>query len=360
MICGGLAGMVAKTVTNPLERIKMLSQTGEHGIMAPSSAAAATSGAVTSSTYTASTTAAASNSSSTSIVSIYRQILQKEGISGLWAGNGANLLRVFPAKAVVFCTQDYYKSFFRSIVASSSSKKQTTTDHHQPLPSIFSFLSGGLAGMTATAVTYPLDFARGRIAGKLAGVNKPGNTINTVTSSGGDAHGVSQKKHYHGIIRTLAISIKDEGILAVYKGMLPTLAGSMPYVGIQFGTVGVLERLFPVSHDNDSDGTKSKSSSSPFRKMIFGGCGGVMAGVLTYPNDTIRRMLQLQGSRGTDVIYTGYWDCVRQVVVQHGVIRLYRGFTVNLIRMAPNSAVQFGTYELLSKWTSSSDITTRS
>eukprot|EP00429_Kryptoperidinium_foliaceum_P024991 CAMPEP_0176147430 /NCGR_PEP_ID=MMETSP0120_2-20121206/75156_1 /TAXON_ID=160619 /ORGANISM="Kryptoperidinium foliaceum, Strain CCMP 1326" /LENGTH=60 /DNA_ID=CAMNT_0017484045 /DNA_START=78 /DNA_END=256 /DNA_ORIENTATION=- len=60
----------------------------------------------------------------------------------------------------------------------------------------------------------------------------------------------------------------------------------MPYEGIKFGTVGILERLFP------------SDEVSPTRKMIFGGTGGVMAGLLTYPNDTVRRLLQLQGSRG--------------------------------------------------------------
>ena len=60
MICGGLAGCIAKTATNPLERIKMLSQTGEHGLQ------------------------------QTSVSSLYRNILKNEGFIGLWAGNGVN------------------------------------------------------------------------------------------------------------------------------------------------------------------------------------------------------------------------------------------------------------------------------
>lgn len=65
MVCGGLAGCIAKTVTNPLERIKMLSQTGEHGLK------------------------------SISVVSLYRNIIKNEGVIGLWAGNGVNLLRTY-------------------------------------------------------------------------------------------------------------------------------------------------------------------------------------------------------------------------------------------------------------------------
>ncbi len=283
MVCGGLAGMIAKTATNPLDRIRMLSQTGEHGLQ-----------------------------EGASVYNLYRSVIRNEGILGLWAGNGANLLRVFPAKAVVFSTNDMFQSLFRDI---------SHTPKDQKLHPSWSFLAGGCAGMAATACTYPLDFARGRISGKLA-----------------PADGM-QKKEYHGIVRTCVLTVKDEGILALYKGITPTLLGAMPYEGIKFGTVGVLERLFP------------SDEVSPTRKMIFGGAGGVMAGILTYPNDTVRRLLQLQGSRGTNTQYKGYFDCVRKTYQEHGIKRFYAGVTINIVRMAPNAAVQFGSYELLKKFT---------
>lgn len=92
MVCGGLAGMIAKTATNPLERIKMLSQTGEHGLQ------------------------------SAGVLNLYRSILRNEGILGLWAGNGANLLRVFPAKAIVFSSNDMYQGIFRKLSKTKGEK----------------------------------------------------------------------------------------------------------------------------------------------------------------------------------------------------------------------------------------------
>lgn len=199
MICGGLAGMIAKTATNPLERIKMLSQTGEHGLQ------------------------------SAGIMNLYRSIIKNEGILGLWAGNGANLLRVFPAKAVVFSSNDMYQGFFR---------KLTKTREGQKLAPTYAFFAGGFAGMTASACTYPLDFARGRISGKLATSGK--------------------QKEYHGIVRTMVVSVKDEGFLVLYKGITPTLVGALPYEGIKFGTVGFLEKTFPT-----------EEKTTPLRKYFW-------------------------------------------------------------------------------------------
>jgi hypothetical protein len=297
MACGGLAGMIAKTATNPLERIKMLSQTGEHGLQ---------------------------GRQNLTVWNLYRTIIQNEGILGLWAGNGANLLRVVPAKAVVFASNDFFQAMFRTM---------SHTPSHDRLPGPYAFLAGGMAGMSASACTYPLDFARGRISGKLG---KQGSA-----------------KEYNGIVRTVVLTVKDEGFAALYKGVTPTLLGAMPYEGIKFGTVSLLERLFPLrqSQQRGEEGDSSNSSkSSPLRKMMFGGLGGVMAGLLTYPNDTVRRMMQLQGSRGTQTQYTGYWDCVRQIYQAEGLPRFYRGMTINIVRMAPNAAVQFGSYELLKQW----------
>jgi hypothetical protein len=182
----------------------------------------------------------------------------------------------------------------------------------------WSFLAGGMSGMSATAATYPLDLARGRITGKLA--SGKGN------------------KQYAGIISTLALTVRDEGFASLYRGALPTMLGAMPYEGIKFGTVGVLEDFYPLQENE---------KPTAIRKMLFGGMGGVMAGMITYPNDTVRRLLQLQGSRGTSAVYSGYFDCIRQTYKTGGIGRFYKGVGVNLVRMAPNTAVQFGSYELL-------------
>lgn len=266
----------------------MLHQTGEHGV--------------------AMATTAATKPQSHSAYAIYRTILQAEGWRGLWAGNGANLLRVFPSKAVVFSSNDVYRQWMAHSVSD---------------PTTASFLSGGLAGSTATAVTYPLDLARGRISGKVAG------------SGGGGG------KVYASVWSTVRVTVRDEGIAGLYRGVTATLIGAMPYMGIQFGTVGLLERCFVV------EGEKPTA----MQKLMFGGLGGVAAGVITYPNDTVRRLLQLQGSRGTVAVYKGYWDCVRQTIQGVGVRRLYQGLGINVLRMAPNTAVQFGTYEVLKQWT---------
>jgi len=83
IVAGGTAGMLAKTITAPLERLKMLAQT---------SALSTSAGAET-----------------TGIFNITRQVVKTEGISGFWAGNGTNLVRIFPAKAIVFSCNDFYK-----------------------------------------------------------------------------------------------------------------------------------------------------------------------------------------------------------------------------------------------------------
>jgi hypothetical protein len=59
----------------------------------------------------------------------------------------------------------------------------------------------------------------------------------------------------------------------------------------------------------------------------------------------------MQDSRGTHHAFTGYSDCVGQTYRAHGIARFYRGVTINIVRMAPNAAVQFGSYDLLKQRT---------
>ena len=249
------------------------------------------------------------------IIDLYRSVLRNEGVLGLWVGNGTNLLRVFPAKAVVFGSQDYYRDLLGRVGGGEGGggegrggqKRSSSSSSSASV----SFLSGGMAGITASAVTYPLDLARGRIAGKL----KSAPLAPTGTTTAGTAAAIP-KRHYAGLADALTGTVRDEGWRALYRGISPTLLGAVPYEGIKFGTVGLLESIFPPLADDDeeegSDGVRggkssSSKSSSIWRKVCFGGAGGIAAGLLTYPNDTVRRFLQLQGSRGTEAVYEGYW-----------------------------------------------------
>ena len=108
--------------------------------------------------------------------------------------------------------------------------------------------------MTASALTYPLDLVRGRISGKSAGP--------------------SGVKKYTGIVNTIRITVKEEGAAALYKGIRPTLLGAIPYEGIKFGTVGLLEAVFPVEEGREG-------GTNVFRKVMFGAAGGMSAGLLT-------------------------------------------------------------------------------
>ncbi|GMH51532.1 hypothetical protein TrRE_jg6302 [Triparma retinervis] len=242
-----------------------------------------------------------------SALALTRHVIKTEGVSGMFAGNATNLLRIFPSKGVVFASSDYYRKMLRFLAGVPEGTQA---------PGAVSFVAGGCAGVTATALTYPLDFVRGRIAGK------------------GVAPG--EEKKYSSTMQTIRVTIKEEGAGALFKGIRPTLIGSFPYLGIQFGTVGLLESLFPKEGD----------ATNVYRKVMFGATGGVAAGCLTYPNDTVRRMLQLQGTPGYRN-YGGYFECARTVLREEGIWRFYRGMGVNLVRMAPNTAVQFGAYELL-------------
>jgi len=272
MACGGAAGMVAKTVVAPLERAKLLAQVG----------------------------------ASRGLAATLSKVVAAEGLAGLWAGNGANLLRVFPSKGIVFASND----FFRPRLA-----KWAGRGPGEPVGAGVAFCAGALSGLCASGSTYPLDLVRGRISGQLG------------------------SSKYRGVVQVVAVTVREEGLRGLYRGILPTLVGALPYEGCKFGTVGLLEWLSPAP-----EGTTKREQV--LRKVGQGAAGGAVAGLATYPNDTVRRLLQLQGT-GSGHAYTGYFDCAAVTYREGGVPRFYRGLATNLVRMVPNTAIQFGTYEFL-------------
>ena len=73
--------------------------------------------------------------------------------------------------------------------------------------------------------------------------------------------------------------------------------------------------------------------------MIAGSVGGI-AKLIMAPTDRVKILLQTQSSNptvlsGLVVPYKGAWDCLVRVIQEQGVISLYRGILINILRYIP-------------------------
>ena len=269
-IAGGTAGAVARTASAPLDRIKLLFQVQA----VPSSGTTATA-------YTGVWQAAS-------------KILKEEGFIAFWKGNGTNIIRIFPYSAAQLMSNDQYKRIL------ANPEGELTVPRR--------LLAGACAGMTATALTHPLDTVRLRLALPNSGYSGMGNAFITM--------------------------VRTEGAISLYKGLVPTLIGIAPYAAMNFATYDMLKRHF---YSGSVDGKQS-----PMVNLGIGGAAGTLAATVCYPLDTIRRRMQMKGQ-----MYRNQADAFVTILKKEGAVGFYRGWAANTIKVVPQNAIRFVTYEAL-------------
>ncbi|XP_031484913.1 thylakoid ADP,ATP carrier protein, chloroplastic-like isoform X2 [Nymphaea colorata] len=123
---GALAGAAAKTVTAPLDRIKLLMQT--HGLRA----------------------AEVTTTKGIGFLEALTMIGKEDGVKGYWKGNLPQVIRIIPYSAVQLFSYEVYKKLLKG--------------KDEQLSVAGRLIAGACAGMTSTLVTYPLDVLRLRLA----------------------------------------------------------------------------------------------------------------------------------------------------------------------------------------------------
>lgn len=119
---------------------------------------------------------------------------------------------------------------------------------------------GGAAGITSVVFTYPLDIVRTRLSIQSASFAALSNV---------------QKSQLPGMWTTLIMMYKTEGgMLALYRGLIPTVAGVAPYVGLNFMTYELVRKHFTPEGDKNP---------SAVRKLAAGAISGAVAQTFTYP-----------------------------------------------------------------------------
>jgi len=182
LFCGGVAGVLSRTMVAPIDRVKILLQTQ------------AVAQGMSIDKYGG-------------VIGTVRKVVEEEGVRMLWRGNAPNCIRVFPYAALQFWTYDYYKG---KILQKQKNRNFGVFER---------FKSGVLAGITAASLTYPLDLIRIRLATNVdpavAGFVSQGRSI-----------------------------MQHGGFLALYTGFIPTLTSLAPFIAINFTVFDTIKTNF--------------------------------------------------------------------------------------------------------------------
>ncbi|KAJ5084305.1 hypothetical protein NUU61_008884 [Penicillium alfredii] len=280
-MAGGVAGAVSRTIVSPLERLKILLQIQSVG-------------------------------REEYRLSIWKALVKmgrEEGWRGFMRGNGTNCIRIIPYSAVQFGSYNFYKRFAESADGDMTPMRR--------------LVCGGAAGITSVTITYPLDIVRTRLS---------------IQSASFAELAKEPSEKLPGMFTTMVLIYKNEGgMVALYRGIAPTVAGVAPYVGLNFMTYeSVRKHLTPEGDKNPS----------PYRKLLAGAISGAVAQTCTYPFDVLRRRFQINTMSGMGYQYTSIWDAVRVIVAEEGLRGLFKGIGPNLLKVAPSMASSWLSFEL--------------
>jgi solute carrier family 25 phosphate transporter 23/24/25/41 len=269
-VLGGLGGVVSRTLTAPLEKVKLVAQT---------------------------------SSKSVSILNELKTTYRALGFKGLFAGNAANCVRVFPMAGIV--TYVYLNAL-----------KLTPADNDlDPMEPVYRGMCAATAGIVGQLFTYPIDVVRAQLS-------------------------VNPEKH-KSVLGTATTIAKEGGTAALYRGLVPTLMACAPFLACQMATADALKSYMST---NDIELTTG-------RMMLVGGTAGIVGQSVVYPLDVLRRRMQVgAASANASVISDSTWVALQQVVRKEGFRTLFSGIVPTYLKVFPAVAIAMTTTkELIGK-----------
>mmetsp|Transcript_3932 Transcript_3932/g.11883 ORF Transcript_3932/g.11883 Transcript_3932/m.11883 type:complete len:258 (-) Transcript_3932:25-798(-) len=221
--------------------------------------------------------------------SLFRGVVAREGWRGLFVGNLAHCVRVFPCGAIT-CTA------YGRLLAMTDADDEF--DAYEPL---WRLGCGAAAAFLGNICTFPIDVVRARV-----------------------------------IESSLSVRSAARGLLAAggpssfFVGLAPTLGAIVPFVAVQNTAIDI-GRTHPLLAPD--------SEPSYGRIVCVGAAAGLAAQTATYPLDVLRRRLQAEGGAVGDV---GWVAALRSIVRREGVGSLFAGIVPTYLKAVPTVAVIAG------------------
>jgi len=220
---------------------------------------------------------------------------RSDGLLSLWRGNTATMARIVPYSAINFMSFEQYKRLLEVSPSSASYRR---------------FIAGSLAGATGQLLTYPLDRARAIMA-------------------------VTPGKEYRNLVTVFFKIYREEGLVAMYRGLSPTLLGVIPYAGTSFFTYETLKQAAVSRRRAQAvsvEASSPHSLPSTLERLGAGAVAGLLGQTASYPLDIVRRRMQTARQLGKGGKYRSVGTALQVIWAQEGMRGLYKGLSMNLIK----------------------------
>jgi solute carrier family 25 (adenine nucleotide translocator) protein 4/5/6/31 len=228
----------------------------------------------------------------------FSRLIKSEGFFSLWRGNVPNVLRYFPNQAMNFAFKDTFKTIFCPYDPNKDFWKFA----------LGSCFSGGLAGSISLMVCHPIDLVRTRLAT--------------------DNKSVNGLRKFNGTFDCLGQIYRKEGYIGLYRGIVVSVVGIFAYRAAYFGGYDTLKSKM------------KKHNAGFFTKWFVAQSVTIVAGMMFYPLDTIRRRIMIEtGKLDHEKKYKNAVDCFKKMYRQESVRGFYKGFATNAMKTSGSSII---------------------
>ncbi|KAG0038202.1 hypothetical protein BGZ82_000829 [Podila clonocystis] len=336
LLAGAIAGAVSRTVTAPLDRLKVyLITNSTPALTGPASTALKHIPKFTS------PSAVAAPVRQRLLWTAITELYQAGGIKTFFRGNGLNIIKIAPESAIKFYTYETSKWLIATHLSSltvqpiggSRSSSSKGSAHVPEIATSGRFLAGGIAGLVSQFSIYPLETIKTRIMASTGGK--------------GASTGVPVKL----CIRTVAKEMwQRAGIRGFYRGLGPSLVGIFPYAAIDLSVFETLKfgyMRWKAGVQEGAAGSEEKSLERPsvFVLLACGTISGSVGATSVYPLSLVRTRLQAQGTPQHPQTYTSTLDVFRKTFEKDGIRGFYKGMVPTLTKVVPAVSISYVVYE---------------
>ena len=141
-----------------------------------------------------------------------KRIIQREGPLALYKGLTAVYTGIVPKMAIRFVSFEYYRDvlggWYGKYAGMNNNSNQQSTQLAAPPPGV-TFIAGLLSGLTeAILVVTPAEVCKIRMQSQYHSLMDPSQMLHA---------------KYKNVVQTAALVVKEEGLGALYKGVVPTM-----------------------------------------------------------------------------------------------------------------------------------------